>query len=270
MLSQLSFTPHERVWGSLLTQPWYRNSERKLIGEVWFRASESVPLLVKFLFTSDRLSIQVHPGDDYARQHENSAGKTEMWHIVQAAPGSLVAAGLREPMTRDRLREACIRGDIVEMLNWVPVQKGDTFFIPAGTIHAIGAGVAVCEVQQLSDVTYRLFDYGRRRELHLERGVDVSKLEPANLRLSPQPLGHGHELLAECSHFRTERWMVNGSSTCRARSANTIYVVLEGQGTIGGLPFSPGDAFEAPAQSEPFEIASPRAAFLLTSSNPAS
>ena len=129
-----------------------------------------MPLLVKLLFTSDNLSVQVHPGDAYAREHHNSRGKTEMWHILRAEPEAKIALGLRERVTPERLREAAQSGEIMELLNWVPARPGDTFFVPAGTIHAIGGGLALCEMQQHSDITYRLYDYGRPRELHLEHG----------------------------------------------------------------------------------------------------
>ena len=158
--------PLVKVWGSPATEPWLNNPERRQIGEIWFSAPAAMPLLVKFLFTSERLSVQVHPDDDYARAQGHERGKTEMWHILRAEPGATVALGLREEATRERVRAAALNGVIVEMLEWIPVQAGDTFFVPAGTIHAIVGGLAICEIQQLSDVTYRLFDYQRepRRE----------------------------------------------------------------------------------------------------------
>src|ERR1700722_8663199 len=106
--SRLASTAHDKVWGSKQTEPWYKNSEGRQIGEIWFAAS--VPLLVKFLFTSDNLSIQVHPEDEYAREHHNSFGKTEMWHILRAEPGAKIALGLKEPLTECELREGCETG----------------------------------------------------------------------------------------------------------------------------------------------------------------
>ena len=138
---RLKSAVHEKVWGSTQTEPWCRNPEGKQIGEVWFSAS--IPLLVKFLFTSDNLSIQVHPGDSYARTHHNSSGKTEMWHILRAEPGAQIALGLREPLTETELREACESGEIVKLVNWVPAHAEDTFFTPAGSVHAIGGGLAL-------------------------------------------------------------------------------------------------------------------------------
>ena len=114
MPSRLASTAHDKIWGTPDTEPWYRNPQRRDIGEIWFQASDSVPLLVKLLFTSDNLSVQVHPGDDYARKHHRSRGKTEMWHILRAEPDSRIALGLREKVTPERLREAAITGEIMQ------------------------------------------------------------------------------------------------------------------------------------------------------------
>lgn len=256
MPSRLASTAHDKIWGTPNTEPWHRNPERRDIGEIWFSASDSVPLLVKLLFTSDNLSVQVHPGDDYARKHHGSRGKTEMWHILRAEPGARIALGLREEVTAGRLREAAITGEIMELLNWIPVHPGDTFFIPAGTIHAIGGGIALCEVQQHSDLTYRLYDYGRPRELHLDHAIAVSHLSPVHAASAA--------FLVECPYFRTERLVVNGRWLSRSPARNTIYVALEGEGLIAGQPFRAGEAWEVEAASEPFEIVSPKAVFLIT------
>jgi mannose-6-phosphate isomerase len=258
-ISRLGSTAFEKVWGSPLTEPWYRNPQHLKIGEVWFAASPAVPLLVKILFTSERLSVQVHPDDEYGWKHENSRGKTEMWHILRAEPEARIATGLLEPVTRDQLKAACLSGAVVGMLDWVPARKGDTFFIPAGTIHAIGGGVTLCEVQELSDVTYRLYDYGRPRELHLERGLEVSLLSPRDARAGRD------DVLVECEHFLTTRLDVRGAADCKALAKNSLYIALEGEGTIGGAGFAPGDGFEVAAGAGRFEIISPAAAFLITS-----
>jgi mannose-6-phosphate isomerase len=253
---RLTSTVHEKKeWGSPDTEPWYRNPKRANIGEIWFAASESVPLLVKLLFTRDNLSVQVHPGDDYARRHHDSRGKTEMWHILRASPGAQVAIGLREPGTPDRLREAALSGEIMDLLNWIPARAGDTFFVPAGTIHAIGGGLALCEVQQLSDITYRLYDYGRPRELHLDHGIAVSNQEPYS---------SSHSLPVECQYFRTERLVVNESQEIQPPARPTLYIALEGQGTIAGEPFQAGEAWEVPPGAAAFKIESPKANFLIT------
>jgi mannose-6-phosphate isomerase len=258
MPSRLASTAHDKIWGTPHTEPWYRNPERRDIGEIWFAASDSVPLLVKLLFTSDNLSVQVHPGDDYARKHHGSRGKTEMWHILRAEPDSKIALGLRDKVTPERLRKAAITGEIMELLDWIPVCPGDTFFIPAGTIHAIGGGIALCEVQQHSDITYRLYDYGRPRELHLDHAIAVSHLEPVPVHATSVAF------LVACPYFQTERLVVNGRWLSRSPAHNTIYVALEGEGLIAGQHFHAGDAWEVDAGSEPFEIVSRNAVFLIT------
>ncbi len=255
---RLSSTVYEKVWGTPRTEPWYRNPQGRDVGEIWFSASDSVPLLVKLLFTSDNLSVQVHPNDTYAEKHHGCRGKTEMWHILRADPGAKIALGLRERATAERLREAALTGEIMDLLNWIPVQPGETFFVPAGTIHALGGGLALCEVQQYSDVTYRLYDYGRPRELHLDHGVAVSSLEPFS---SCQEVG----LPVECPYFRTDVFSVKGSLQ-QTPLRDSLYVPLEGSGFIAGEPFTAGEAWEAPANTEPFEIRSDSARFLVTSS----
>src|SRR5580692_674720 len=248
MPRRLAATAYEKVWGSPDTEPWWRNPEQRNIGEIWFRASDSVPLLVKLLFTNDNLSVQVHPDDDYAgKHHDGSPGKTEMWHILRAEPRAKIALGLREKVTAEQLRQAALTGAIMDLLDWIRVRPGDTFFIPAGTIHAIGGGVALCEVQQHSDITYRLFDYGRDRELHLEHAMAVSHREPRTGMVKP-------ELLVECPYFRTERLSVVGMWKSASPRRNTLYVVLEGEGFFAGQAFSTGEAWEVEAGAEPFEI----------------
>jgi mannose-6-phosphate isomerase len=257
-MKKLATTPHDKVWGSQRTEPWYANTEGSKIGEIWFAASAEVPLLLKLLFTSERLSVQVHPKDDYAREHANSRGKTEMWRILRAEHGAEVALGLREKMTRDELRAASLSGEIEKLLNWIPARVGDTFFVPAGTIHAIGGGLILCEVQQLSDVTYRLYDYGRRRELHLDRGIEVANLEPYQAEGNSSRVTH-------CQYFRTECVPVRGMVHCSPRLRTTLYVALEGEGRIGVEPFRAGEAWEVAGGSRPFEIESADALFLVTS-----
>jgi mannose-6-phosphate isomerase len=213
----------EKVWGATKLSPWFPDSDRK-IGEVWFDAG--TPLLIKFLFTSEKLSVQVHPDDAYARLHHGSRGKTEMWHILAAEPGAKIAAGFRQPLTEAQLREAAESGAIEEMLEWFEAKPGDTFFIPAGTVHAIGAGLALCEIQQNSDVTYRLYDYGRPRELHLERAAAVSRLD----RHAAQQAGEG-EKLAGCDHFEVRRLSLKNSGEFLVNQPGFV-IVISGAGEI--------------------------------------
>jgi mannose-6-phosphate isomerase len=235
----------EKVWGSTNLAPWYPPDDRK-IGEVWFEAD--LPLLVKFVFTSERLSVQVHPGDAFAAEHERSAGKTEMWHILRADAGAQIALGFRERISRERLRESALSGEIEKLLQWVGVQAGDTFFTPAGTVHAIGAGVAVCEIQQYSDITYRLYDYGRPRELHLEKALQVSSTEPFDARPRSLPI--------DCSYFHTESMTFAEPIDYKPDSHRFhMLIFLSGGGRIGEEPFQQGEAWLIPAGCEPFSIA---------------
>ncbi len=243
------------MWGAPETEPWLRNPEQRKIGEIWFSAPDSVPILVKLLFTSDNLSVQVHPHDEYARRCHGSRGKTEIWHILRAEPGAQVAIGLREKITPERLRAAALSGEIMDLLNWIPARQGDTFFVPAGAVHAIGGGLALCEIQQHSDVTYRLYDYGRGRELHLDHALAVSIPEPFDART---------ELPFECPYFRAEKFAVTGSRTIGSPARNTILIALEGTGSIAGEPIEAGEAWELPAGMAPVEIVSAGGVFLAT------
>ena len=139
-----------------------------------------MPLLFKFLFTSERLSIQVHPNDEYAFEHEHSLGKTEMWHILRADEGGEIGLGFENSYSANEVEAGARGGRIEQMLSWRKVKAGESYFVPAGEVHAIGAGVAICEIQQNSDITYRLYDYGRPRELHLKPGMAVSNTGPYN------------------------------------------------------------------------------------------
>jgi mannose-6-phosphate isomerase len=212
MLTRLTPRLVPKVWGSTRLEPWFRDSTEK-IGEVWFEGPPDLPLLIKFLFTTEPLSVQVHP-----------EGKTEMWHILAADPGSKIAAGFRKAITEQRMRASALSGEIEGLLEWFEARPGDTFFIPAGTVHAISGGLVLCEIQQHSDITYRLFDYGRRRELHLDQGVRVSRLHPHAARQSAR-----EGVLVSCPYFTTEKFRVDGGHRCAAVKGGQTIVVLEGQ-----------------------------------------
>jgi mannose-6-phosphate isomerase len=229
----------EKIWGATDLAPFFPPTKEK-IGEVWF-ASETAPsILTKFLFTSEKLSVQVHPDDAYGLKHENSPGKTEMWHILRAQPDARIALGFREPLTRDRLRDAALSGEIETLLRWIPVAPGETYFVPAGTVHAIGAGLALCEIQQHSDVTYRLYDYGRPRELHLERALAVADLGWHPGAALPGRAPEGQEHLACCPYFSAELHRFAQP----AKLAPGLWVFLEGSGRIAGQSFDPGEVWE--------------------------
>ena len=165
----------EKPWGWDVLPSEFDAPAGQRIGEVWFTDGEDLPLLAKYIFTSESLSIQVHPSDQQARLRGLPGGKTECWYILNAEPEAKLGLGLRHPVEADDLRHAALDGSIEGLMDWRPVRGGDFFYVPAGTIHAIGAGITLLEFQQNSDVTYRLYDYGRPRELHLEDGIAVAR-----------------------------------------------------------------------------------------------
>ncbi len=220
----------EKVWGSTQLEPWFPNSDKK-IGEAWFVEPHS-SLLIKFLFTTEHLSVQVHPNDEQARIMENgSRGKTEMWHILRAEPGAQLAMGLVHDLEPEELRTASLDGSIMDLLRWIPAIPGETWFIPAGTIHAIGAGITLAEVQQNSDVTYRLFDYSRPRELHLDSGVAVS-----NVNARPDPAGD----FVKSNYFLTD--VIHSIKDLELDGG--LAVIIRGEGMIDGEPFRPGEVWQ--------------------------
>jgi mannose-6-phosphate isomerase len=234
----------EKIWGSLDLAPWYADPGKK-IGEVWFEAD--IPLLVKFLFTSERLSVQVHPDDAFAAAHEKSLGKTEMWYVLRADAGAQLALGFRETITRERLRQSALNGEIENLLNWIDVKQGDAFFVPAGTVHAIGVGLALCEVQQFSDITYRLYDYGRPRELHLEKALQVTSLEASDAKPAPLPI--------DCKYFHTELARITTPIDYPpAPDRFHLLIFAAGSGKIAGQQFSEGEAWLVPAGAPMFSI----------------
>lgn len=176
----MKLTPHqvEKPWGRTRLPSTFEDTGGRRIGEIWFEApalESALPLLVKYIFTSEKLSIQVHPNDEQARSRALSQGKSECWYILDADPGATLGLGLRHTVDSADLRNAALDGSIEELIEWRPVAPGEFYFVPAGTIHAIGAGISLLEFQQNADVTYRLYDYGRPRELHLDDGIAVSR-----------------------------------------------------------------------------------------------
>jgi mannose-6-phosphate isomerase len=226
----------EKPWGRTDLPEMFDAPPQKRIGEVWFTGAGDEPLLVKYLFTSERLSIQVHPGDEQAKARGLSSGKRECWYILSAVPGSTLGLGLKRESSADELRAAALDGSIEELIDWRPVAKGDFFMVPPGTIHAIGGGISLIEFQQNSDVTYRLYDYGRPRELHLEDGIEVARAEPYPVSLAQH--------LAP----RETRLLVDGPSFVLAQSDSDMFedrarwiIPLEGLVSSGGDVAGPGD-----------------------------
>jgi mannose-6-phosphate isomerase len=248
---------HERVWGVENLGPWFPTAippAGRKFGEAWFTAEPPLPILVKFLFASESLSVQVHPGG------ECGVGKTEMWHILRAEPGARIALGFERAIAAAELHAAALSGEIERLLRWVPVHPGETYFIPAGTIHAIGAGVTLCEIQQNSDITYRLYDYGRPRELHLDRGLAVSDLE--NWRhpgaCAALDLADGWKRLADCRYFATDSIHLRGPFVYQPGPGRfELLICLEGTGLLSGKSFSRGDVWLIPdgSGSLPIECA---------------
>jgi len=234
--TRLTPSLREKVWGKTNLAPWFPDSGVR-IGEAWFLAERELPLLVKLIFTTERLSVQVHPDDG----EDGPRGKTEMWHILEAGPGAAIALGFRRPIARERLREAARSGEIEELLRWVPVHPGETYFTPAHTVHAIGADLVLCEIQQNSDVTYRLWDYGRPRELHLEKAAPI-----ADLGVHPGAVPDG---VVRSKHFVAEPVCLaaGGERTPEARRCH-LWICLEGEGTIGGEPFRQAEVWLLPEE----------------------
>lgn len=164
----------EKPWGRAQIPGMLAALVSEPVGEIWFVGDTHLPLLAKYLFTSQNLSIQVHPNDEQAISRGHERGKAECWFVMEAEPGAVIGLGLQSKVCPDTLRRAAIDGRLESMLSWRPVSAGDFFLVPPGTIHAIGAGISLLELQQNSDVTYRLYDYGRGRELHLDDGIAVA------------------------------------------------------------------------------------------------
>lgn len=208
------------------------------------KESRDFPLLVKFLFPNDKLSIQVHPDDAYAAKHEQAAGgrgKTEMWHILSAQPGSELLLGLKPGVTRAQFLDALSKNNLEDLFNHELVRPGETYFVPARTQHAIGPGMIICEVQEYSDLTYRVYDYGRvdasgkARELHLEKALEVTSFEGTRAgKILPLAL-HSPDakirMLAACQFFATERWDCDRTTAFESDPDRfQLVIVLQGSG----------------------------------------
>jgi len=171
----------EKPWGVTQLPPAFGDTGGARIGELWFTGAGELPLLAKYIFTSERLSIQNHPPDRGALR-----GKEECWFVLDAEPGATIGLGWKRTVSRYEARAAALDGSIVELIDWTQARAGDFIYVPAGTVHAIGAGLSLLEFQQNADVTYRLYDYGRPRDLHLEEGLAVAALQPyAEARARP-------------------------------------------------------------------------------------
>jgi mannose-6-phosphate isomerase len=195
------------------------------------------------LFANEPLSIQVHPDDAFARSIGLPHGKTEAWYILSAKPGAKVAVGLQRPATAQELRASIEDGSIADLVSWRDVHAGDVVFVPAGTIHAIGPGLVIAEIQQRSDATFRLFDFGRQRELHVDNAMAVAHAGPADARAASRRLTDTTMLLVACRYFVLERIDLLPDSSWEIDAANeTWLLVLAGNAWVGPTSLSVGEA----------------------------
>lgn len=205
---------------------------------------EDFPVLIKFIDAKNPLSIQVHPSDEYALRVEHEYGKTEMWYILDCEEDASLYFGVNREISREEFKDRIEDNTILEVLNEVKVKKGDVFFIESGTIHAIGGGILICEIQQNSNCTYRVYDYGRRdadgnlRELHVEKAIEVSTLAPSDTSdKQGKPVevdGGTRRLLGTCKYFTTEKLVVDGSMEIDADESSFVSLVaVSGHGEAG-------------------------------------
>lgn len=280
----------ERIWGVQELGPWYPKPEAgKPIGEVWLTAEECIgegtgatlaalsarsplafgnddgqgfPLLIKLLFPLEKLSVQVHPDDAQAKAMLGQPrGKTECWYVLSAEPGAEIAVGFRDPLTIPEVRAAIEDGTIESKLRYLPVKAGDMVFADANTVHAIGPGVVILETQQYSDVTYRLWDYGRPRQLHLEDGLAVARTETSAGKVEPVVM-EGFTRLVSCPYFSVDRFTLTpGTASPLDNTPDLQILIALGEGAsvtfAGGLvPLLAGRAVVLPAEDTQYALSS--------------
>ncbi len=237
-----------KPWGVLDTRPWSSACrDDDAIGEIWYERFGSAvvapSLLLKLLFTNQPISIQVHPDDLYALSIGLPNGKTEAWYVLSAAPEAKVALGLKRRLTPQQLRQAVDDGSISDLVVWQVVYVGDTIFVPAGTIHAIGAGLVIAEIQQRSDATFRLFDHGRGRELHIDNAIAVADAGPADIHVPPTRLSECRTLLTSNSLFTFEKIdLAPSSAWCLEAKRETWLLVVSGSARASLFDLAMGDA----------------------------
>ncbi|HEX4846641.1 MAG TPA: class I mannose-6-phosphate isomerase [Novosphingobium sp.] len=243
----------ERPWGVDELPAPFVTPQGKRIGEVWFIPPAALDqLLVKYIFTSAALSVQVHPSNAQARaQGLSSRGKEECWLVIGAEAGARLGIGFNRALDQEAMRAAALDGSIEQLLTWHEVEAGDFFYIPAGTVHAIGPGVRLIEVQQNSDITYRLYDYGRPRELHLDAGIAVARGEPYPPALRQRLSERGEIVLVDGPHFRLARLDGPASADLAARFAGPVLAIpIDCAARVGDLAVQPGQCALAPSLAE--------------------
>jgi mannose-6-phosphate isomerase len=269
----------ERVWGAERLPEWYPQPEPgRPVGEAWLTAEECAaesgetlgelargraaafgaddngfPLLVKMLFPREKLSVQVHPNDAEAQALGLPRGKTECWYIVQAEPGATVAVGLAEPMTGEQVRAAIADSVIEGKLRHLPVKAGDMVYVDAGTVHAIGPGVTVLETQEYSDITFRLYDYGRPREMHLEEGLAVVRSSSEAGLVAPVAM-QGFVRLVRSPYFVVDRFSVDGEAELGDVGKMQILVALSEGCSVATTALPAGWAVVVPATEKAYRL----------------
>lgn len=221
--------------------------------------TDGFPILIKFIDAAKDLSVQVHPDDNYAMKYEHDRGKTEMWYVLDAEPNAELVYGFEHPVNEEILRDAVKNGDLTKHLHRVKVHKGDTFYIPAGTVHAIGSGLLIAEIQESSNLTYRVYDYdrvgpdGRKRELHFDKAVKVMDMKPTrDIRQQSRVIRHypgcSREMICRCQYFEAEKIQCSESFefTVRPESYQVLLCVV-GSGRLGDMEFRKGQCVLLPA-----------------------
>ena len=213
------------------------------------------PILIKFIDAAQNLSVQVPPSDEYALRVEKEYGKTEMWYILDAEPGAGIYYGFKNEVSKQEFEDAIRQNTLTDLLEFVEVKAGECYFIPAGTIHAIGAGLLIAEIQQNSNTTYRVYDYGRvgadgkPRDLHVEKALDVTALCPAPVQGVPTQ-EDGMTVLSECEYFRTLKLELDGTKEITVGDSFLSVLVVDGAGKINGEEFSKNDSFFVTADTD--------------------
>jgi len=218
---------------------------------------EEFPILIKLIDAKDNLSIQVHPSNKYAMEHEHQYGKTEMWYVLDAQPGAQLYYGFQKEISEGEMERRIEDNTLTEVLNAVPVKKGDVFFIPSGTLHAICKGILIAEVQQNSNVTYRIYDYGRVGADNKPRQLHIKQAEAVTRRVPPKTDYNFGGHLARCEYFTTDCIDGNFTDVCDDDSFTSL-IVLNGGGTITcgeeTLTLKKGDSLFLPAESGEFRV----------------
>jgi len=271
----------ERIWGVEELPAWYPQPETgKRIGEVWLTAESCVaadgpwqgkslaemaklrpeamggaefPLLIKILLPREKLSVQVHPNDAEAQAMGLPRGKSECWYVLSAESGATVAVGFRGEISSEQIRESIADGTLEDNLNYLPVKAGDMVYVDAGTVHAIGPGMVVLETQQYSDVTYRLYDYGRPRELHVDAGLAVSKTNTEAGLVAPVHM-HGFVRLVASPYFVVDKFSMDGDASLGLADRMQMLVALGDGCFVGERMLKPGYVVVLPAEGVAYTL----------------